>query len=74
MFSSTTATIDDACEDFEKEVYEELIELYTSPADWIINMEIATGRVAIRYIIRMKILIENFHTVTVQKIQANYCN
>ena len=31
-------------EDFNKEVYKELIELYTSPADWIINVQIATGR------------------------------
>lgn len=42
MFSSTAVTIvDDAGdqlgvgEDFDKEVYIELIELYSSPADWI---------------------------------------
>ena len=50
VFSSTAATIEDdaddhlgAGEDFDKEVYRQLIELYTSPADWIINMQLATG-------------------------------
>ena len=53
MFSSTAVTIEDNAgdhvgvgEDFDKEVYNELIELYTSPADWIINVQIATGRPA----------------------------
>ena len=71
MFSSTAATIEDDTgdhlgvgEDFDKEVYKELIELYTNPVDWIINMQIATGRVAI----------ENFHTVIVQKILTLYNN
>ena len=51
VFTSTAATIEDDAgdhvgvgEDFNKEVYKELIELYTSPADWIINVQIATGR------------------------------
>lgn len=52
MFSSTVATLEDDAgdhlgigEDFDKEVYRELIELYSSPADWIINVQLATGRV-----------------------------
>ena len=50
MFSSTAAILQDNAgdrldvgEDFDKEVYRELIELYTSPADWIINMQLSTG-------------------------------
>ena len=49
MFSSIATTIEDdagdhlGVEDFDKEVYRELIELYTSPADWIINVQLATG-------------------------------
>ena len=52
MFFSTAATIKDDAgdqlgvgEDFDKEVYKELIELYSSPADWVINVQLATGRV-----------------------------
>ena len=50
MFSSTAAILQDDAgdrlgvgEDFDKEVYRELIELYTSPADWIINVQLSTG-------------------------------
>ena len=33
-------------EDFDKAVYRDLIELYTSPADWVVNIQLATGEVA----------------------------
>ena len=52
MFSSTAAILQDDAgdclgvgEDFDKEVYRELIELYTSPADWIINVQLLTGTI-----------------------------
>ena len=52
MFSSTAAILQDDAgdrlgvgEDFDKEVYRELIELYTSPADWIINVQLSTGTI-----------------------------
>ena len=30
-------------QDFDREVYRELVELYSSPADLILNVHIATG-------------------------------
>ena len=51
IFSSTVATVVDDSgdllgEDFGKDVYREVIELYTSPADWVVNLQLATGEVA----------------------------
>lgn len=31
--------------DFDSTIYKELIELYTSPADWVFNIQIATGEI-----------------------------
>ena len=50
-FTSTMAMVKDDCgdqlgEDFDKAVYRDLIELYTSPADWVVNIQLATGEVA----------------------------
>ena len=51
VFSSTVATVEDDSgdllgEDFDKDIYREIIELYTSPADWVVNVQLATGEVA----------------------------
>lgn len=50
-FSSAMAMVKDDCgdklgEDFDKAIYRDLIELYTSPADWVVNIQLATGEVA----------------------------
>ena len=46
--SSTHSLVDDSGEnlnsDFNETIYRELIELYTSPSDWVFNMQITTGK------------------------------
>ena len=50
-FTLKVAMLKDDCgdqlhEDFDKSIYKDLIELYTSPADLIVNIQLATGEVA----------------------------
>ena len=47
--TSTTTTLEDDSgdqigEDIDKAVYRELTELYTSPADWVVNLQLETGK------------------------------
>ena len=48
-FTSITKTLEDDSgeqvgEDLDKAVYSKLIELYTSPADWVVNLQLETGK------------------------------
>ena len=48
-FTSITATLEDGSGDqigeaLDKAVYRELTELYTSPADWAVNLKLETGK------------------------------
>ena len=45
-FTSITKTLeDDSGEQIgDKAVYSKLIELYTSPADWVVNLQLETGK------------------------------
>ena len=35
--------------DFQRRVYAELAELYTSPSDWVVNLSIQSGKLILMY-------------------------